>query len=150
MLVASRFRLSAATNGLGDAAVRDRPAAPGAGIAAALITETTHEALRACKELYKENLKIVHWTHRKYLSKPRFAQNTIYPQWLREFLGPAEFLKLQNSTFKVSVAKLDNQRRKHWTVLTAACRYLMNRDNVKWPKTQPPTSQIGRTDRRLS
>ena len=109
----------------------------GAGIAAALITETTHEARRACKALYNENPKIVHWAHRTCLSKPRFAQDNIYPQWLKEFLGPAEFLKLQKSSFKVSVAKLDNQRRKHWTVLTAACRYLMNRDNVKWPKTQP-------------
>ena len=109
----------------------------GAGVAAALITETTHEALSACKKLYNENPNIVHWSRRPYLSKPRFAQDDIYPKWLRAFLGATELLKLQQSSFKVSVAKLDNQRRKHWTVLAAACRYLMNRDNVKWPETQP-------------
>lgn len=109
----------------------------GAGVAAALITETTHEAFSACKKLYNENPNIVHWSRRPYLSKPRFAQDDIYPKWLRAFLGATELLKLQQSSFKVSVAKLDNQRRKHWTVLAAACRYLMNRDNVKWPATQP-------------
>ena len=114
----------------------------GAGIAAALITETTLEALRACKALYSDNLNIVHWAHRPYLSQPRFAQDIIYPKWLQQFLGPTEFLKLRTSNFKVSVAKLDNQRRKHWVMLTAAFRYLMNHDDVKWPETQPKPRKV--------
>jgi len=114
----------------------------GAGIAAALITETTLEALRACKALYSDNLNIVHWAHRPYLSQPRFAQDIIYPKWLQEFLGPTEFLKLRTSNFKVSVAKLENQRRKHWAMLTAAFRYLMNHDDVKWPETQPKPRKV--------
>ena len=114
----------------------------GAGIAAALITETTLEALRACKALYSDNLNIVHWAHRPYLSQPRFAQDIIYPKWLQEFLGPTEFLKLRTSNFKVSVAKLENQRRKHWAMLTAALRYLMNHDDVKWPETQPKPRKV--------
>lgn len=114
----------------------------GAGIAAALITETTLEALRACKALYSDNLNIVHWAHRPYLSQPRFAQDIIYPKWLQEFLGPTEFLKLRTSNFKVSVAKLENQRRKHRAMLTAAFRYLMNHDDVKWPETQPKPRKV--------
>lgn len=114
----------------------------GAGIAAALITETTLEALRACKALYSDNLNIVHWAHRPYLSQPRFAQDIIYPKWLQEFLGPTEFLKLRTSNFKVSVAKLENQRRKHWAMLTAAFRYLMSRNDVKWPETQPKPRKV--------
>jgi predicted acylesterase/phospholipase RssA len=73
----------------------------GAAIAAAHLTQTLTEAMRACRELYSENDSIWvgqpgHW----------FAHTHIYPAWLRAFFTPSRLVQLREPQLQVGIARL--------------------------------------------
>jgi predicted acylesterase/phospholipase RssA len=103
----------------------------GAAVAASLVTKTTEAALEACNELYRDNLRIIHWAFDKGLPRPNFAQSSIYPKWLRSFIGERELLALKQKDFKVSVARLDRSYGLNRTVFRALVRYLLSRELPK-------------------
>jgi Patatin-like phospholipase len=77
----------------------------GAGLAAALLSESLDEAKRACSALYQAHASV-------WLGQPKamFAHEFIYPQWVADFMNDAAIHRLHSNPTQLSVgvARLPN------------------------------------------
>lgn len=103
----------------------------GAAVAASLVSRTTEKALQSCKELYGDNPRLLLRNRNKRMPTFSFAQNEIYPQWLRSFLGVNEFLDLTKTNFYVSVSRLNANQGTKSAIFRAVLRHIFKSKSVE-------------------
>lgn len=103
----------------------------GAAVAASLVSNTTEKALQSCKELYGNNPRLLLRNGKKRVPRFSFAQDEIYPKWLKSFLGPSEFLDLTKKNFHVSVSRLDANQGTNSAIFRAIFRHIFKSKSVE-------------------
>ncbi|MDG1124303.1 MAG: patatin-like phospholipase family protein [Pseudomonadales bacterium] len=103
----------------------------GAAVAASLISESTEKALKACKRLYADNPSLIRYQKGGLGLPVGFAQQKIYPNWLKSFLGEAEFAKIRSfGRFRVTASRLDTPSLKLLAITRAIFRHLRGKNFI--------------------
>ena len=103
----------------------------GAAIAASLITETTDKALDACKRLYAGNPGLIRYKRGALKVPVGFAQNEVYPNWLRAFIGKEELAYIKAfGRFRVTASRLDRPSFRLTAITRAIFRHLRGKDFI--------------------
>lgn len=100
----------------------------GAAVAAALVTNTTEKALQSCKDLYASNPRMLLPHQGNDGAWNYFAQNKIYPNWLRSFFGADELQMLRSKCFRVTASKLNPAYGKKKAILHAIVKHVFAKD----------------------
>jgi len=103
----------------------------GAAIAASLITDTTDKALDACKHLYADNPGLIRYKRGALKIPVGFAQNEVYPNWLKAFIGEEELAKIRAfGRLRVTASRLDRPSFRLVAIMRAIFRHLHGKDFI--------------------
>jgi len=103
----------------------------GAAIAASLITGTTDKALNACKRLYADNPGLIRYKRGALKIPVGFAQNEVYPNWLKAFIGEEELACIKAfGRFRVTASRLDRPIFRLTEITRAIFRHLRGKDFI--------------------